>query len=157
LKDHGYLLILVSNQAGVANGYFKEDALAKVGAKLQEELQKDGVQLDALYFCPHHPQGIVKDYAVTCDCRKPKPGMLLGAAEKFDIDLSQSWMIGDILHDVEAGNSAGCRTILIDNGNETEWNLNAQRQPSMVVDNISEAISFILTQQKNERYNLAIL
>jgi D-glycero-D-manno-heptose 1,7-bisphosphate phosphatase len=144
LKDGGYLLVLVSNQSGVAHGYFKEEALSGVEEKLQQELKKDGVQLDAVYFCPHHPDGIVKEYALSCACRKPKPGMLLRAAQKLNIDLSQSWMIGDILHDVEAGNQAGCNTILINNGNETEWKLNTYRQPTEIAESIPEAASIIL-------------
>lgn len=144
LKDQGYLLILVSNQSGVAHGYFSEEALTAVQEKLQDELKKDGVQLDGAFFCPHHPQGIVKQYAVSCECRKPKPGMLVEAARQFDIDLSQSWMIGDILHDVEAGNKAGCSTILIDNGNETEWQPGADRHPTDVAKNIRQAVSIIL-------------
>jgi D-glycero-D-manno-heptose 1,7-bisphosphate phosphatase len=144
LKEEGYLLVLVSNQAGVAHGYFKEDALAGVEEKLQQELRKEGVQLDALYFCPHHPDGIIKEYALTCTCRKPKPGMLLQAAQRLDIDLSQSWMIGDILHDVEAGNKAGCNTILINNGNETEWKLDSTRYPTEIASSIPEAASIIL-------------
>lgn len=146
LKDQGYLLIIVSNQSGVAHGYFNEEALTAVQEKLQDELKKDGVQLDGAFFCPHHPQGTVKRYAVSCECRKPKPGMLMKAATQFDIDLSQSWMIGDILHDVEAGNKAGCSTILIDNGNETEWQPGADRHPTEVVKNIRQAVSIILEQ-----------
>jgi D-glycero-D-manno-heptose 1,7-bisphosphate phosphatase len=146
LKDHGYLLILISNQSGVAHGYFKEEALNGVREKLQHELRKDGVQLDGIYFCPHHPQGTVKQYAVNCECRKPRPGMIVEAARQFDIDLSQSWMIGDILHDVEAGNKAGCSTILIDNGNETEWRLSTERHPTDVAKNIGQAVSIILQQ-----------
>jgi D-glycero-D-manno-heptose 1,7-bisphosphate phosphatase len=144
LKEGGYLLVLVSNQAGVAHGYFREDALRNIEEKLQHELKKDGVQLDALYFCPHHPDGIVKEYAFPCDCRKPKPGMLLKAAQHFNIDLSRSWMIGDILHDVEAGNRAGCHTILINNGNETEWKLNPFRHPTKTTKSIAEAATVIL-------------
>jgi D-glycero-D-manno-heptose 1,7-bisphosphate phosphatase len=144
LKDSGYLLVLVSNQAGVAHGYFPEEALFSIEEKLQHELGKEGVQLDALYFCPHHPDGIIKEYALSCDCRKPRPGMLFKAAQNFDIDLSQSWMIGDILHDIEAGNKAGCHTILIDNGNETEWKQNSFRQPTAIAGNIPDAATIIL-------------
>ena len=147
LKDRGYLLILVSNQSGVAHGYFAEQALTGVREKLQQELNKDGVQLDGVFFCPHHPQGTVKKYAVRFECRKPKPGMLMEAARQFDIDLSRSWMIGDILHDVEAGNKAGCSTILIDNGNETEWLLDTDREPTSMAKSITQAVSIILEHE----------
>jgi D,D-heptose 1,7-bisphosphate phosphatase len=147
LKDEGYLLILVSNQSGVARGYFTERDLEKIKEKLQQELSLEKGFLDGFYFCPHHPEGSVKPYAVLCDCRKPKAGMLLQASRDFTIDLSQSWMIGDILNDVEAGNSAGCASILIDNGNETEWVLNEKRTPYKIVKTIEEAVSMILQKQ----------
>jgi D-glycero-D-manno-heptose 1,7-bisphosphate phosphatase len=147
LKDRGYLLIVISNQSGVARGYFMAEDLKVVVEKIQDELAKENVQLDGLYFCPHHPEGTVKDYAVQCECRKPKPGMIMEAAKSFRIHLPTSWMIGDILHDVEAGNKAGCRTILIDNGNETEWNMTAVRKPSRIVKNLSEATAVILESE----------
>jgi D-glycero-D-manno-heptose 1,7-bisphosphate phosphatase len=147
LKDQGYLLIVISNQSGVAHGYFAVNALQGVVDKIQMELMDENVQLDAIYFCPHHPEGSVEEYAIVCECRKPKPGMILQAARRFNIDLSKSWMIGDILHDVEAGNMAGCKTILIDNGNETEWELNVNRKPTVIVKNIEEAASILLEKE----------
>lgn len=146
LKDKGYLLIMISNQSGVARGYFSEDALEQLKVKLQEMLSKSGVRFDDLLFCPHHPDGTVSRYSVVCECRKPKPGMILQAAKKFNIDLRESWMIGDILHDVEAGNKAGCRTILIDNGNETEWFLSPDRQPTAIAATFNEAASIIIRE-----------
>jgi D-glycero-D-manno-heptose 1,7-bisphosphate phosphatase len=148
LKADGYLLILISNQSGVAHGYFREADLEPVKYKLQEILLKGNVSLDGFYYCPHHPQGKIEQYAIPCECRKPKPGMILTAAKNFNVDLSQSWMIGDILHDVEAGNKAGCKTIFIDNGNETEWEENEYRRPTRIAVNIPEAASVIL------QYNL---
>lgn len=151
LKDAGYLLIVISNQSGVALGYFQEEDLDGIRRKLQEELSQEGVALDGLYFCPHHPEGIVEEYALACECRKPKPGMILQAAANFNIDLRQSWMIGDILHDVEAGNKAGCNTILIDNGNETEWKLTPDRQPTELARDIFEAAKKIIAYHANEQ------
>jgi D-glycero-D-manno-heptose 1,7-bisphosphate phosphatase len=153
LKDQGFLLILVSNQSGVARGFFKEDALKSIEEKLQCELERGDVRLDAVYFCPHHPDGVVEEYSRECDCRKPKPGMLLTAAATFDIDMKNSWMVGDILHDMEAGNRAGCKTILINNGNETEWHLATDRIPTAITPNLSDAIQLILNIDKaNERH-----
>src|SRR5690606_33538868 len=120
-RRYGYLLIMVSNQSGVAKGYFSMEALEDVKYDIQQKLGRVGMALDDFYFCPHYVCGIVDKYAINCDCRKPKPGMIYQASNDYNIELSQSWMIGDILHDVEAGNRAGCKTILIDNGNETEW------------------------------------
>jgi D-glycero-D-manno-heptose 1,7-bisphosphate phosphatase len=151
LKEKGYLLILISNQSGIAHGYFKKEDLDQVKKKLQHDLKEQAdVELDALYFCPHHPQGRIREFARSCECRKPKPGLILQAAENFNVDLSQSWMIGDILHDVEAGNKAGCHTILITNGHETEWQMNAMRHPTDIAHNIPEAASIILQRQDHD-------
>ncbi|PRY12283.1 D,D-heptose 1,7-bisphosphate phosphatase [Pontibacter ummariensis] len=148
LKAEGYLLVMISNQAGVARGYFEEQALEGVKETLQRALQPYKAGLDAFYYCPHHPEGIVPVYTQACACRKPQPGMLLQAAKDLGIDLAASWMIGDILHDVEAGNKAGCRTILIDNGNETEWVMNPDREPTHVVKAFKEVVSCILQEAK---------
>jgi D-glycero-D-manno-heptose 1,7-bisphosphate phosphatase len=147
LKSKGFLLIVISNQSGIARGYFKEVDLEKVKNRLQEMLAPHDVQLDGIFFCPHHPDGVISNYAISCDCRKPKPGMILCAAEAFEIDLSRSWMIGDILHDVESGNRAGCKTILIDNGNETEWILSEYRKPTAVANNLTEAAEKIIVHE----------
>jgi D-glycero-D-manno-heptose 1,7-bisphosphate phosphatase len=146
LQQRGYLLLIVSNQSGVARGYFEEGELAKVEQRIMEMLIKETILLNGFYYCPHHPEGTSKEYAIECDCRKPQPGMLIKAAEELGIDLNSSWMIGDILNDVEAGKRAGCRSILIDNGNETEWLLNNWRVPAARVKNIDQAADFILNQ-----------
>ncbi|MGY3211402.1 D-glycero-alpha-D-manno-heptose-1,7-bisphosphate 7-phosphatase [Mucilaginibacter sp. HD30] len=139
LKKEGYLLIVISNQSGVERGYFKEEALVNVEAKLQVLLAGYNLRLDGFYYCPH--------YAVKCDCRKPLPGMILKAAQEHNIDLNSSWMVGDILNDVEAGNRAGCKSILIDNGNETEWIGDDFRTPTMTCKSINEAADYILQKQ----------
>jgi D-glycero-D-manno-heptose 1,7-bisphosphate phosphatase len=144
LQEQGYLLIVVSNQSGIARGYFHEDAMAIVRKKLNDMLMKESIQLNGYFFCPHHPEGTILKYAIECNCRKPKPGMILKAAEEFNVRLSDSWMVGDILHDVEAGNKAGCKTVLIDNGNETEWIFTEWRKPTVVVKNINDAAAFII-------------
>jgi D-glycero-D-manno-heptose 1,7-bisphosphate phosphatase len=141
LKEQKYLLIVISNQSGVAHGYFQTQALARVSAKINRLL---GHTLDGFYFCPHHPDGSVEEYTRVCECRKPKPGMLIQAAGDFNIDLTSSWMVGDILNDVEAGKHAGCKTILLDNGNETEWNVTELREPDFRVKSWTEIASIIL-------------
>lgn len=112
--------------------------------QLQVLLKPFGVPLTGFYYCPHYPDGIVEPYAIACDCRKPKPGLLFTAARNHGIHLEQSWFIGDILNDVEAGRAAGCRTVLLDNGNETEWELAPARVPHFQVANWSEAARVIL-------------
>jgi D,D-heptose 1,7-bisphosphate phosphatase len=146
LSQNNFLLIMISNQAGIAYGYFKEEALEGVKEKVASLLAEANITLDAYYFCPHHVKGCVKEYTFDCDCRKPKPGMILKAAEEFNIDLSSSFMIGDILNDVEAGKAAGCKSILLDNGGETEWILTKERTPDHVVKNFKEAAEWILQQ-----------
>ena len=149
LQASGYLLIVVANQPGIAHGHFSEFHLKGVKSKMESLLAEEGIMLDGFYYCPHHPEGRMVQYAYQCTCRKPLPGMLLQAAEDHGIDLSASWMMGDILHDVEAGNRAGCSTILIDNGNETEWRTGYGRVPDHVAPTINEAASIILGQANN--------
>lgn len=143
LSDAGYRFIVVSNQSGVARGRFAEEALEGVEARLRALLAEIGVRLEGFYYCPHHPQGVVPEYAHVCRCRKPKPGLLLKAAREHNVDLTRAWFIGDILNDVEAGRQAECRTILIDNGNETEWSLTPRRLPNHVVADLAEAARVI--------------
>lgn len=151
LQQCGYLLVIVSNQSGIAHGYFDKDELLAIEHKIKMMLYAHEIILSGFYYCPHHPDGKIKPYAIVCDCRKPKPGLLLNAARDLNIDLQASWMIGDILNDVEAGNRAGCRTILIDNGNETEWIFNQIRQPTATTKNINKAADYIISTIKNEQ------
>jgi len=144
LHAAGYRLIIVSNQSGVARGRFPETALAAVEERLRALLAQRGVPLTGFYYCPHHPDGSVAAYAVACSCRKPAPGMLIRAAREHGIDLSRSWMVGDILNDVEAGHRAGCRSILIDNGNETEWELTPERTPEHIAGDLPGAARALL-------------
>lgn len=146
LSEQRFLLIMISNQAGVAYGYFKEEALEGVRQKISELLSPANITLDAYYFCPHHTKGSVQQYTLDCGCRKPKPGMILKAAKDFNIDLSSSFMIGDILNDVEAGKTAGCKSVLLDNGGETEWIMNELRTPDFVAKNFKEAAEWIVQQ-----------
>lgn len=118
LQSAGFRLVAITNQSGIARGLFTEEDLDAMHASLRRNLAALGVFLDAIYYCPHHPQGTVPDLAIACDCRKPSPGMLQRAAAELDLDLSRSWFLGDILDDVEAGNRAGTRTILVDLGTE---------------------------------------
>lgn len=144
LHEAGFVLAIVSNQSGVARGLFAEEALVGVEQRLRQLLADSGVPLTGFYWCPHHPQGSVARYATMCDCRKPAPGMLLRAARELDLDLARSWMIGDLLDDVEAGHRAGCRTLLIDNGYEKEWRLAPPRQPDHRAGDLAEAARIIL-------------
>ena len=146
----GHRLIVITNQSGVARGYFPESALVAVEERVRQLLADFGIPLAGFYYCPHHPDGVVPGFAKDCSCRKPQPGLLLSAAEHHSIDLAQSWFVGDILNDVEAGRRAGCKTVLIDNGNETEWQLSPQRSPHYIVTNLAEAAKVITSDDKTE-------
>ncbi len=145
LAAAGYRFVIVSNQSGVARGRFGVEALGPVEAKVRELLAGFGVELAGFWFCPHHPSGSVAEYAVVCDCRKPAPGMLIEAADRLEIDLARSWLIGDILNDIEAAHRAGCRAVLITNGNETEWVPGPDRTPDGAAADLDIAATLILT------------
>lgn len=146
LSQLGYPLIVVTNQAGIAQGLFKEEALGPVRQRLGELLASHGAVMAGFYYCPHYPDAAVSEYAFSCDCRKPLPGMLQRAAGEHGIDLGRSWMIGDILNDIEAGHRAGCRSVLIDNGNETEWVLSPERRPDYIATDLHEAALWVASQ-----------
>ena len=117
INKSGYLAVVVTNQPVIARGEVTFEGLETIHNKMETLLGKEGAYLDAIYFCPHHPhsgyEGEVKELKVDCDCRKPKPGMLLKAAEELNIDLSQSYMVGDGENDIKAGKAAGCKTVLL--------------------------------------------
>ena len=139
-----FRLYVISNQSGVALGKFELTALTTVEAQLHRMFAVCGAMLSGIYWCPHHPHGRVAHYARPCECRKPAPGMLLRAAREDGLDLARSWFVGDILDDFEAGTRAGCRTILLDNGHETEWRYGPQRLPSARAKDLHGAAQTIL-------------
>jgi D,D-heptose 1,7-bisphosphate phosphatase len=152
LSEAGYALVVVSNQSGVARGLFAEESIAGVESRIRELLADYSVRLAGFYYCPHHPAGKVERYARLCSCRKPAPGMLLTAARDLSLDLSRSWLIGDILDDVEAAHAAGCRAVLLDTGHETIWKWNPARRPDGIACDMAEAAGFILrSRSKTER------
>jgi D,D-heptose 1,7-bisphosphate phosphatase len=146
LQASGFQLVMITNQAGVAHGYFPERALEGVHARIDALLEPHGVRLGGFYYCPHHPQGSIVTYKCTCLCRKPMPGMIQRAAAELRIDLGRSWFLGDILDDVEAGNRAGCRTVLVDAGSETLWQLSPQRTPDYYTYSMQSAVDLILAR-----------
>jgi D-glycero-D-manno-heptose 1,7-bisphosphate phosphatase len=154
LARAGFRLIVVSNQSGVADGRFELSALAAVESRIQELLAPWRVSIDAFYYCPHAR-------TLGCDCRKPAPGLLLRAAREQRVDLEASWLIGDILDDVEAGRRAGCRAALLANGNETRWELAPLRVPQVVARTLPVAASLIveaqLTLSDEIRYGRAVV
>lgn len=120
INQSGYLSIVVTNQPVIARGDLTWEELGCIHCKMETLLGEQGAYIDDIFVCPHHPdkgfEGERPEYKIACDCRKPKPGLLLQAAEKYNIELSESWMIGDSTRDMEAGQAAGCKTILISEG-----------------------------------------
>lgn len=141
LHDAGYKLIIVSNQSGVARGYFAEKALGPVRERLEVLLQEIGVPLTGFYYCPHHPLGSVPAYSITCSCRKPAPGLVLCACQELGIDPAQSWLIGDLLDDIRAGRAAGCRTILLSD--------RPREEPDYTATDLTAAAQIILSRSES--------
>ena len=136
LNEHGFKVIVITNQSGIARGYFTEEMLAKIHDKMRSELAKYGAHIDGIYYCPHHPDE-------GCDCRKPKPTLILKAAQEHDIDLAKSFLIGDKPQDIEAGHLAGCKTILVCPGGEESASKELPVAPSFVVENFEKATNWI--------------
>jgi histidinol-phosphate phosphatase family protein len=140
----GYRLIVISNQPGVAHGFFSEEQLAAVEERIRSLLTAGDVPLAGFYYCPHHPHATVTRYAIRCGCRKPAPGLIHQALLDHGLIPQQCWMVGDILNDIEAGRHAGCRTVLVDNGHETEWHRTPERTPHYTVPTLLHAAEAIL-------------
>jgi D-glycero-D-manno-heptose 1,7-bisphosphate phosphatase len=122
LNRGGVPAVMVTNQSGVARGYFSEEVLAAVNAVLVDQLEHEGAVLDGVYVCPHHPVEGTPPFRADCDCRKPKPGLLHRAAADLDLDLARSWMIGDKPSDVLVGQRVGAQTVLVLTGyGRGEW------------------------------------
>jgi D-glycero-D-manno-heptose 1,7-bisphosphate phosphatase len=117
INESGYLAIVITNQPVIARGEVTVAELEEIHNKMETLLGLEGAYIDGLYYCPHHPdkgfEGEVTELKINCDCRKPKPGMILAAVERYNIDLAESWMIGDDENDIKAGQAAGCKTALI--------------------------------------------
>jgi len=144
LQQAGYKLIVATNQPGLALGHFDRHDLARLQAALTKMLADHGVRLDGFFACPHAASPDPK--RPHCLCRKPAPGLLRQGAQVHGVDLTRSWMVGDILNDVEAGRRAGCRSVLLDVGNETEWLMSPLREPHHRCRTLLEAAQHILAQ-----------
>ena len=140
LKENNYKIIVVTNQAGVARGYFKEETIPKIHKEIDRQLAKHHLQIERYYYCPHHPDGTVKEYAISCECRKPMPGMILQAEKDFNLDLPNSFLIGDKVSDLLAAKNAGCHGIMVETGHGKEHKKDATTKGFPVLPNIKEAV-----------------
>lgn len=116
LREKGYKIVVVTNQAGVARGYYSEADVKKLHCYMNEKLRQQGAEIDRFFYCPHHPEHGIGSYKIECCCRKPGTGMFEMAEQYFEVDKAHSWMIGDKLIDIEAGKNYGVRTILVGTG-----------------------------------------
>ncbi|MBU2600379.1 HAD family hydrolase [bacterium] len=153
LKKYNFKIIIVSNQSGVARGYLNISQANLINQCLKEELFKLNISIDGTYLCPHYLEGKVKKYKIDCSCRKPKPGMLYQAKEKYNLDLKQCFLIGDKISDIGAGFNAGCKTVLVLTGygseelkKREEWTY----QPDYIADNLYLAATWITNYGSKE-------
>jgi histidinol-phosphate phosphatase family protein len=142
----GMKAVVVTNQSGIARGYFTEEFVWSVHERINELLAVQGARIDGFYVCPHHPVYGNGIYKQECSCRKPRPGMLLRAAAELNIDLSRSYMVGDMLKDIEAGKSAGARAVLVRTGYGS--NIVRTDMPAFIADDVLEAVQWILKDRK---------
>jgi D-glycero-D-manno-heptose 1,7-bisphosphate phosphatase len=144
LNAAGLAVVVVSNQSGLARGYFDEADLAAVQVRLNCLLAAEGARVDAYYFCPHHPNGVVEQYALVCDCRKPAPGLLRQAAEEMGLVLAGSFMVGDRLLDVACGRALGLTGVLVRTGYDDGPVRHELEEPDRVAKNLPAAVEWIL-------------
>ena len=148
LNRGGFAIVVITNQAGIARGIVPEAFVGRAHQHISERLAAGGAHVDGYYHCPHHPSGVVPGLSVTCDCRKPKPGLLVRAVAEMDLDPVRSFIVGDRWHDLEAGRAAGTGAVLV----RTGYGAGEERKPragvtaDAVVDNLSAAAAWILSR-----------
>jgi D-glycero-D-manno-heptose 1,7-bisphosphate phosphatase len=155
LNEAGFKVVLVTNQSGVARGYFPESLVDDAHVLLRRMLMDDGALLDGIYYCPHHPTAGKATYTIVCDCRKPETGLLDRAARDLAIDLEQSFMVGDKWSDVELGHRAGMRSILVRTGFSPDDPGNKRpphvADPDLTAHDLAEAVQWIIGQKVTDR------
>jgi D-glycero-D-manno-heptose 1,7-bisphosphate phosphatase len=155
INESGWLAVVVTNQAGVARGYFPESLIHEVHASLRESLAAGGARLDGLYFCPHHPTVGEPPYRQDCECRKPRPGMLRRAEAELDVDLAHSWVVGDRMGDLELAWGVGARGAIVKTGyglGELAYHVSrARRPPDLVAEHLLGAVLRIVGEKDGGR------
>lgn len=147
-NQNGLAAVVITNQSGVARGFFTEETVASVNRAMQERLEAQGAHLDAVYYCPHHPDGVVAKYRMRCECRKPATGLLRQAADECNLDLKRSYLVGDKLSDLECARRAGMKGILVRTGHGAEEcrliDRTPEVQPWLIAADLLEAAQWIL-------------
>ena len=150
LNEQKIPVVVVSNQSGLARGYFPASLLDEVNQKMEQQLAAEGAHIDGLYICPHHPEAKEEKYRITCNCRKPKIGLLKQAAADLNLDLTRSYMVGDRWSDLKCGVAAGATSILVltgyGRGDQQYIGPQQEIQPAMVAENLNAAVDWILEQ-----------
>jgi len=151
LNKNGFLAIIISNQSGVARGYFPMELVDNIHTLMRESLQREEASVDGIFFCPHYPKGSVQKYSIDCDCRKPKTGLIKQACEHFDIDMTRSYMIGDHYTDMELADRAALNGILVKTGygrGVIDYNLPAMTfKPCFIAENLLDAVNWIIKKE----------
>lgn len=149
LNDQDYLVIIISNQSGVAKGYYTEDDVSVFNNALLLRIQEFGGMVDAVYYCPHHPDAKIEKYKLDCHCRKPGSGMIIQAAKEHNIDLQKSYVIGDKWSDIEAGKNAGCQTILVLTGHGSDEASRMKDPDCLLAVDLYEAVNKYIIGESN--------
>ncbi len=144
LNENNFDVIIVSNQSGIARGYYGEEDMMRFNSAMNELLNKSDAHIDSIYYCPHHPEAKIERYRKDCDCRKPRPGMLKRAEEELNINLKQSFMVGDRWSDIEAAKRVECKTILVRTGYDSQKLKGNEIICDYVANDLYEAVEYIL-------------
>ncbi len=152
LNENGLPVVVVTNQSGLARGYFPEELLVQVHEKMTRQLAEQGAHLDGLYICPHHPEAKEEKYRQACTCRKPGTGLLEQAAEELNLDLENSFMVGDRWSDLKCGAAVGATPVLVltgyGRGDHAYIGPHQQVQPAMVAEDLEQAVQWIVQQAR---------
>ncbi len=152
LNDYDFLAIILSNQSGVARGYFPIELVHDVHAYLNTYLKERGARMDGIFFCPHYPNGPVAEYGYPCDCRKPKTGLIEQALKAFEIDMSRSYMVGDRWTDLEFAERANLKSVLVKTGyglGDIQYILpDKSIKPDHIAEDLFDAVQWIITKEK---------
>lgn len=148
LNQNNFVIVIVSNQSGIARGYYQEEDTITFNHVMKKKLSEFGAHIDAIYYCPHHPEARVEKYRIDCDCRKPKNGMLKQAEKKMNLDLRQSFVVGDRWSDIESGKTSECKTILVKTGSGQKSLKSNKIICNYIANDLYDAVEYILSLEQ---------